>query len=330
MPDPKKVDFSIYVLKRYHDEGLQARVGLTNLFINQILNSLQNNQNDNEKIGLNQKQNLAMLQIGAISHIMMLLEDIALLCYAFQKNELNYYQYLDKKGEEDLGKIVGEFYSECEKFENINTRKILSYVNPDKYNFKNSEDKAVIISAMRKNITTMQVFLAKVSVFYDNHIKIYRRYKHAGFPILLGMKKPEPDTFELGSYDFISYGLTSPDVPDKEMLLIPFSKKVLLSYSQLLHDIIRAFLPVIRLRLIILQQNIEGVFPFHDDLFSERLNDKEREKLKEFWNNFNQNLSVKEFSAKIMPLAMNGPWYKYLDSHYSKDLLTLLKEVVKD
>lgn len=330
MSHPKKVDFLIAVLKTYYDEGSLARISLTKLFIKQILNNLKNNQNDNEKIGLNEKQNLAMLQIGAISHIMMLLEDIALLCSTFQKNELNYYQYLDRKGEEDLGKIVGGFYSECVKFENINTRKILSYINPDEYNFKSSEDKTIITSAMRKNITTMNAFLAKASVFYDNHIKIYRRYKHAGFPIFLGRKKPEPDTMELGGFDFISYGLTSPDDLGKEVLLIPFSKKAILSYSQLLDDIIGAFLPVIRSRLIILQQDIEGVFPFHDDLFSERLNDEEREKLKEFWDNFNQNLSVKGFSAQITPQAMNGPWYKYLDSHYSKDLLTLLKENVKD
>ena len=323
-----KDNFQIYLLQNYHRKGLAGRLGLTHLLIEQITKIYNEKEQDNtdKDFGLNKIEKLSLLQCAIVGYLMMTVEDIALLCTSFLKNNPEYYQYLDRKGEEDLGNIIGKFYSDFESLTNDDIRKILCIVHPDNYEFNSSKEKDAVISSLLKNIKLMRYFIGKTSVFYESHIGIFRRFKHAGFPILFGQNISEQDEIHT-NFEFIAYAFTSREKIEDKLTALPFSKKAIESYLIFLIDIYMVIYTIINSRLISLERKIPGVLPHPSNYFSQVLSKDEIDVLEQLDKEFNNKFPSPEekFHSQLDTLSMTGAWYKYIDSHYSKSVLKLSK-----
>ena len=155
----------VFVLQQYHNHGLASRIGVVNLFIDESLQLLDSNDPDkmiHDNFGLTKNQKLASLQLGIISNLMMLTEDIGLFCFSVLKNEPNYYRYLDSKGDDELGKFIRTFYSKIQTLTDDELRIILSYVNPNHHSFTNEHEKTVYIKFLIKSIDFARWFFSKI------------------------------------------------------------------------------------------------------------------------------------------------------------------------
>jgi len=94
-----------------------------------------------------------------------------------------------------LGEVIGKFYNNIDDLEDDEIRNILDYVDPSTLSEITESDKDFLRSIIAKNTDTMKYFLQKVRRFWVSHIGIFRRYKHAGFPISLGQKIPKGDPY---------------------------------------------------------------------------------------------------------------------------------------
>lgn len=225
-----------------------------------------------------------------------------------------------------MGAIIGKFYSNFESLTNDEVRKILSIVHPDEYEFDSDEDKNAMISSLLKNIKLMKYFIGKTSVFYESHIGIFRRFKHAGFPIIFGENIQKEDELHT-NFEAIAYAFTSRKEIEESLTTLPFSKKAIKSYLTFLADIYFVMFSIINSRLIVLQRKIDGVLPHPDNYFSQVLSKDEIDILKRLDKDFYEKNSVdiEKFHSELNTLSMTGAWYKYLDSHYSKSVLELSK-----
>lgn len=327
-----KDNFQIILLQNYHKKGLVGRLGLVHLILEQITEIYQSKESGDisKDFGLNRTEKLSLLQCASIGYLMMIVEDIALLCISFLNNNSEYYQYLDRKGEEDLGKIISEFYSNFESLTNDDVRKILSIINPNEY-VASIEEKNTMITSLQKNITLMKYFIGKTSVFYESHIGIFRRFKHAGFPIWFGKEIPKDHDIHV-DFESVTYAFTSRKKIEEMLTALPFSKKAIESYLIFLSDIYQVIYTIINSRLIMLERKIGGVLPSPDNYFSQVLSKNEIDKLKQLDKEFNEKFPPpkEKFHSRLDTLSMTGAWYTYLNSHYSKSVLELSKMMKSD
>lgn len=309
------------ILREYHTHGLYSRVGVVNLFIDNMRRNLETQENpSNQEFGLNPNQMTATLQVGAVSHIMMLIEDIAIFCLSFLNEDIDFYQYLDRKGNDDLGRIIDTFYKKIDFLSDDEFRKILSYINSEEYTFKNKNDKEFIISLMSKNIHVVKRFLIKSLVFRDSHIGIFRRYKHAGFPIFLGSEIPQNDNILYGKFDFVSFALTSTTTMGNEVTTLPFSKKALESYENFLVDIFIFLDVILNAKVQSIARKTVGVLPSHRDYFNRKLSHQEKIWIEKLGGEFEEKNPIPNntWQTDFEPQAKYPAWYLHLDEHYSK------------
>lgn len=331
MSDTNDELLKLYFLQEYHRHGMPARVGMVKFFLEQLQENLKtyNPQlpDPEEKFNLNRKQKLALLQIGVIAHLMLLIEDVAALFTAFKSNDPNYYKLLDRKEEEDLGVIIGKFYLDVDKLEDKEIQQILGYVDPK--NLKNSDEseKDFLRFIIRKNIQSMRYFLIKSSVFWSSHIGVFRRYKHAGFPIVMGLPIPENDSVLKKNFDFTTFVLTSKEKIAEEVTIIPFSKKSVESYRVFLEDLFLVLYHVIESNLIKVERKLEGTIPNPNDMLGKRLTKKERKRLGKIHSDFEKSTMPKEstFHAQADPNGIYPTWYVHLDT-YEKSSMDLAIE----
>lgn len=331
MPSTNYENLKLYFLQEYHRHGLPARMAVVKFFLEQLQENLDKyipNKSDKElEFDLNNKQKLSLLQIGTISHLMLLIEDIATIFTAFKSGEWDYYKYLDKKEEDDLGAIIGKFYSNIDDLKDDEIRFILGYIDPKNLQNSTESEKDFLRSIIKKNIHSMRYFLIKANVFWGSHINVFRRYKHAGFPIMLGLNVPEND-FVLGEkFDFVSLVSTAKGDLAEEVTIIPFSKKSIESYQTFLEEIFVILFFVIESNLIKIERDLEGVIPNPNESFSKRLTKNERKKLRKIYGAFmNSNQPHQsEFHAQANPQGVYPTWYVHLDT-YSKSSIDLAIE----
>lgn len=309
------------ILTEYSKHGIHSRVRAVQLLEASIYNQLESTPKitDDLEHGLNTNQLIATLQIILISQLMMFLEDVAIFCLSFLNNDWKYYRLLDNKTEEgDLGDAIGGFFKKIESLTDEELRLIMSYIDPEKYNFQNTKQKDNTISTMKKNFESIRIFFHKIAVFGQNHHGIFRRYKHAGFPFFLGMKIPDGDV-HYKRFDFVSMVAVSPSDPTKEMITMPFSRDVLASYENLNKDIYLFLSAVIVNKLICIERNTETILPSTTDHFSRRYSEEESDKLKTLWVNFEKRYPIPEgkYEDGASVDARWTFWYTDLDK-YSK------------
>jgi len=306
------------ILKHYHRHGMFGRRGLVSVFLDEINKNTKkkNRLTQQQDFGLNDNEVVSVLQVGAVAHIMMFIEDLAVICKAIQSEKIDYYAYLDKKGEEDLGKVIGEFYESIIKSSDEELRKILSYIEINKFDFENDTHKKLVDSIIKQNSEKTRNFFKKVDLFQHNHIGIYRRYKHAGFPILFGLDVPRDDDL-YKNYEFMSVAFTSVETLTGELASLPFSKKTLESYENLLKDIFAFLGTIILNKLMCIERKLDGMLPTHLDIFGINLPNDQRQTLekilKKFEEKYPQPKRETHLGAKSNAEYME--WYVNIDKH---------------
>lgn len=315
----ENLNWEYEVLKHYHRYGIFARRGLVSVFLAEINKNIKKEKRSTQKqdFGLNDNEVISVLQVGAVAHIMMFLEDLAVICKAIQIGKVDYYSYLDRSGEEDLGKIVGEFYNNIIKSNDDELRKILSYIEIDKFAFETNSDRQLVNSVIKQNIEKTKKFFTEVDIFRHNHIRIFRRYKHAGLPIIFGLEIPPGEVF-YKNYEFMSIAFTSKEVLTNEVATLPFSTKVLESYTTLLNDIFEFLGLVILNKLVCIERKLDaGFLPNHMDMFGMKLLESKRHQLEKILNKFEEKYPLPKgethLNAKINAEYME--WYENIDKH---------------
>lgn len=332
MLDDNIENLKIYYLKEYREHGLPARISLVKFFLDQNFASLKTydfSEEGEKKFDLTSRQKLSLLQIGAISHMMMLVEDMAAMFTAFKQNDWDYYKYLDSK-EEDLGKVVGKFYNNIDNLTYEEIKNIQGYINPGELSEFTESDRDFLRSIMQKNIETTRYFLQKVRRFWAGHIRVFRRYKHGGFPIFLGQKIPEDDPYFGKKFDFVSMATTSKESLSDEVTLIPFSQKALQSYLTLLEEISIMFYFVLERNSLKIERKLSGVIPTPQDNFASRFTKNEIKRLEKTYKKFIEMHPLKQetFHVRTMPKGLYPTWYTHLD-YLSKSYIDLAEEKVK-
>jgi len=312
------LNFEYEVLKHYYHKGIFARSGI----ITHLITHLRENANKKnrttkfQQIGLNDDEILAVLQISIISHIMMFLEDLAVICQSIKDGKIEYYDFLDKSGDEDLGKFISKFYNDIVKASDQDILKILSFTNLDSLDFLEENEKKVIENITKRMLEKIREFFIKIFIFRDNHIKIFRRYKHAGFPIMLNESVPSIEEI-YKDFDFVSYGLTSKGNIGKEITVIPYSSKAIDSYENLEKDIFAFFGSVLTFKFICYERNVDGLMPITKSLFGVKLSQEETTTLDEVWKRFEErnpydDSKRERIDFKTMTEFLH--WYTQLDN----------------
>ena len=331
MSDDKLENLKIYYLKEFREHGIPSRVVLVKFFLDQIFENLKTYTFSEEKerpLDLTNNQKLSLLQLGASSHLMILIEDMATMFTAFKQNDWDYYKYLDNK-EKDLGQVIGHFYNNIDSLKDEEIRNILGYANPSDLDITES-DRDFLRSIIKRNIDTMRYFLHKIQRFWTSHIKIFRRYKHAGFPIMLGQKIPSDDPYFGKKFSSVSIAITSKENMADEVTLMPFSRKALESYKTILDEISVMFYFILERNSIKLERKLSGIIPTPRDNFSKRFTKKEIKRLDKTYKIFMEKHKLDQTSLHIqtMPQGLYPVWYTHLDI-LSESYIDLAEKKIK-
>ena len=281
------LNFEYEVFKHYYHKGIFARAGTITHLIEYLRENLQkeNRITRHQEIGLNDNEVVSVLQLAIIAHIMMLIEDLAVICQSIKDVKIEYYNFLDKSGDEDLGVFIRKFYEEIYNASDQDLSKILSFADLDSFEFVKADEKKIVSKIIKQMLGKTRTFFNKIILFRENHIKIFRRYKHAGFPILLAQPFPTPsDLYK--NFEFVSLGLTSRSTLGKELTAIPYSSKAIDSYENLEKDIFAFFGTLITYKFICYERNVSGLIPSSKSLFGIKLPASEITILDEAWKRF--------------------------------------------
>ena len=231
--------FEYVVLQHYFHKGMWARAGLVDLLIKKLrkYSERENRKIASQQFDLNDSEVIAALQIAILSHIMMFIEDLAIICKSISEGEtIDYYKYLDKSEQEDLGVIISNFWREINQASDDQLSKILSFAEWDSSEYILEDQKMVVSKIINDMMEKTRAFFTKVTMFRENLIKLFRRCKHAGFPILLAQAIPS-GIKTYSKFEFVSIALTSPEKLGYEVVPIPYSAKTIESYENLKKDI---------------------------------------------------------------------------------------------
>lgn len=318
------LNFEYEVFKHYYHKGIFARSGIIIHLIDHLRENLQkeNRITQHQEIGLNDNEVVAFLQLAIIAHIMMFIEDLAVICKSIKDGKIEYYNFLDKSADEDLGVFIRKFYDEMKTASNQDLSRILSFSDIDSFElFENKEEKETVARIIKQMLEKTRIFFNKIILFRENHIKLFRRYKHAGFPILLAQPIPSPSEYK--NFDFVSLGLTSKGALGKEFTAIPYSSQAIDSYENLGKDIFAFFGTVITFKMLCYERSIDGLIPTTKSSFGLKLSDSEIAILDTIWKRIESKYPLQvEKTAQIRIESMMEflNWYVDLDNNVKRVL----------
>jgi len=316
-------NFEYIVLQHYLHKGIWARAGIIDLLIRDLrqFSGKESRNNTNKEFDLNDNEIISTLQIAIISNLMMLIEDLAIICKSILEGKIDYYKFLDKSGDEELGKVIGNFYSEINTSSTEDLSKILSYADPKSFEFVLEEEQETVLKIKNQMIDKVRIFFNRITLFSENHRRIFRRYKHAGFPILLAQPIP-PVLSTYSEFEFASLGLTSREKIEGEIVPIPFSAKAIESYESLKKDIFSFLGNVIHFKMICINNKVDGLIPHKDNLFSIILTEDEKKFLDNVWKRFNSKfpVSTDKFEIGFETLTEILRWYEDIDDNSKRVL----------
>lgn len=192
---------------------------------------------------------------------------------------------------------------------------MLSYKKVD--NHSNNSIRKLI----ETNVEAVKRILVIVRNFRNAHAQIYRRYKHAGFPILPNytLLKPYGNT----SKKFDSYCLVfSEDDPFERVSPLPYSGDVIKSYSILIQGIQTLLTDLVTNKLESIKRQTEGVLPHYyyrqKGTFSPT---EESEIVSEFYKFDRENNPHAHVQFMDLPIGATENeklWYADLESYFDE------------
>ena len=311
-------EMQIYLLlDNYKNDSLPSRIWLLTFMFN-LLEDVKS-----KKIELQGKTSIltendlirvrTILQLDIIAKIMMSIEDMAILLTAIISSGGNYYELLDRK-EPDVGERITLFFDNIQNLKFEDLRRMLSYINPNELKLEESQT-AVLEKLIQSNVEKFKIYLKQIQKFRVTHTQIFRRYKHAGLPIRLGIKFDKP--FLSSSNAFDSYAMVSiGNDPLVDILPLPYSNNVIKSYSKLISILQFLLLDIIQNKIAIIIRRINGILPL--ETYGElTLTDKEQKNLQLAIKQFYQNNPVRSydnhFQFKAIAQTQKLKWYLELD-----------------
>ena len=202
----------------------------------------------------------SMLQMDIISGIMMYVEDLAILSESFRKG-ISYYKMLDPPNESspDVGSIICGFFERLNSFSDEEFRRILGYADPSRLNLT-AEERDLVEAVLRTNIAEMRSMFAEIKKFGDTHHPAFRRFKHAGAPLMPGWVDKEPKLPILSGYDSYILVLKGRKLLE-DVIPIPLSEDVLTGYGIIIHGVQTCLQDLVRNHIECIRRNLDGILP---------------------------------------------------------------------
>jgi len=198
----------------------------------------------------------SLIQIDIISKIMMLIEDLAILAESFRQGK-NFYDFLvDEKA--DVGEMIGDFFASVESFSDKDIMTMLSYENPESLGI-DEPSTSVLDDVIKSNVSETRRILKQIGVFGKTNHPVFKKYKHAGMPIVGGATQSAP-TGLLGI--FLSFSMVSVGAdPKRDILPIPYSKDVMKGYDLVIGGIQGILMDMTTNRMACIERGISKLVP---------------------------------------------------------------------
>ena len=153
-----------------------------------------------------------------------------------------------------MGKTIEGFFENVHSFSAEEFCRIFGYADPSQLNLEEDESK-LVEKIIQKNIAEMRRLFVQIGKFGKTHHPAFRRFKHAGAPLILGMMKEEQRNTPLSGYDSYTHVSIAKD-PFQEVIIIPFSKDVLTGYHIIIHAIQTCLQDLVRTTLHALSETL--------------------------------------------------------------------------
>jgi hypothetical protein len=200
---------------------------------------------------------------------MMYIEDLAVLSESFIQKKDFYELLID--GSISIGRLTGDFVRDIPSFSDERISKIMNYAQPN--SISSVKESVKLLSKLLKyHIDKTKNNLLRVTNFSSeaNHL-LYKRFKHAGMPILPNTLQTHPKS-----------GLD----PFRDVILLPYSKGILGRYEKIVGILQNVLREMVGNRKICLERNIDGMIPpeFSSDIFTSDERSLIQTRFNEFYN----------------------------------------------
>lgn len=243
-----------------HNGGIYARGMLLKLMFDDLKRSRPNSiltidGHENKLTGNDANYLRSMIQVDIISKIMIYVEDLIIIIDSMMEPNKNYYHLLDEH-DPDVGTRVTTFLDNLSKLSDDEMRTILCYTYPDNSAFDSNETE-LVNRIIQENIQQFKQNLELLSRFRNAHTQMFRRYKHAGLPIVFGvpLQPPLSDKFE-----FCTVVSVDRD-PLRDIFPVPYFDDVAQRYKELIKILEELITIVIKNRLESIKRKTTGIIP---------------------------------------------------------------------
>jgi len=250
-----------YLLLRNYLENVFTMRGI---LLKDSMNSLKNIQNDTFSLvtfrGIEKIKLESVFQMDIISKIMMYIEDLIIISESF-RIETPYYKLLDisDENEKDVGKIIKYFFKNVNSFSDEDFFKIMSYVDPEQLDLEENE-KNLVKKNIELNILELKRIFNQIGDFGKTNHPVFRRFKHAGAPLVPGAISKDSKSTPLSNFD--SYTMVSiGSDPFENVIPIPFSEDIWDGYSIIIRGIQLLLKDMLTHRIACIERNLTGIIP---------------------------------------------------------------------
>lgn len=210
---------------------------------------------------------LCLLHIDLVSKLLLFIEDYVIFAESFRQKRSFYSIVSSNKKEDDVGLLVKKFLKDAPDFSFQETQQILSYTSPDVLEM-NQKEKEVVDKIQRGNIDDMKRVFKEMREFGESHHLIFKRFKHAGFPVFLGLESEKSTRFKQYETFFAVMGGKS---ITSDVHYFPLSKKVRETIDIMIGSIQKLLQDIITNKMASMERESPGIFPTvsHQDISKE-------------------------------------------------------------
>lgn len=289
-----------YVMLRMYEENIVKRGFLLRIpFV-----TLQQIESDSWKYPISKEEKpdvRTMIQIEIISKIMMYVEDFAIMAQSLMCQR-SYYSFLTDKSV-DLGSVVGDFIKRLDQLSYDEICKVMSYLKAT--GFEDYDE--LLRKHIDYHVDKMKNKLKEIKDFStEAHHGIYKRFKHAGIPIVSAfpVKFAASDPLrQFDSFNIVSMGLD----PLKDIIIVPYSAHLVQKYDNFIKTLQEVLRELVSNRRICLERGIQRMIPiqYDKDLFSPQEIESMKVRIEHFYSNY----PIKK-RPKLINIDLNETEYK--------------------
>jgi len=135
----------------------------------------------------------------------------------------------------------------------------MSYAAPNEINLDDKSAK-ILNKHLNSNVKEVKRMLREIGDFGKTNHPLFKRFKHAGMPIICGALQRTPGSGFLGDFEFFNLVPIGPD-PFIDVIPIPYSKQVLDGYWIIINGLQNILKAIAENRIICIQRNLNGLIP---------------------------------------------------------------------